>query len=240
VTGPIEIEFEVACSPEHAFDTWANKTSTWWPRSHSMTSAPGLVVAFEPRPGGRIFERTPDGAEHDWGEVVAWEPPNRLAYLWHLGSDRGRATEVDISFAGDASATTVTITHRGSASAPTPPPGASATSAAGAACPPTTSRRQPNPPAPGPPVGERSPTAGSADRVVHSPQARAASRLGRPLGSGDLSARAASRLGRPRGSRGPRLRRRGPRWRRPTGRRSPARPGSAGGAGRTRCRWCRG
>jgi hypothetical protein len=29
------------------------------------------------------------------------------------GTDRGRATEVDISFAGDASATTVTITHRG-------------------------------------------------------------------------------------------------------------------------------
>jgi uncharacterized protein YndB with AHSA1/START domain len=44
---------------------------------------------------------------------VAWEPPNHLAYLWHLGSDRGRATEVDISFAGDASTTTVTITHRG-------------------------------------------------------------------------------------------------------------------------------
>ena len=73
---PIEIEFEVACSPEHAFDTWANKTSAWWPRSHSMTSAPGLVVTFEPRPGGR-------------------------------------ATEVDISFAGDAAATTVTIVHRG-------------------------------------------------------------------------------------------------------------------------------
>jgi hypothetical protein len=38
---PIEVEFEVACSPEHALDTWANKTSLWWPRSHSMTSAPG-------------------------------------------------------------------------------------------------------------------------------------------------------------------------------------------------------
>jgi hypothetical protein len=36
----IEIEVEVACSPEHAFDTWASKTSLWWPRSHSMTSAP--------------------------------------------------------------------------------------------------------------------------------------------------------------------------------------------------------
>src|SRR4029450_2723943 len=53
VTQPIEIEFEVACSPEHAFDTWANRTSMWWPPSHSMSSAPGLVVTFEPRPGGR-------------------------------------------------------------------------------------------------------------------------------------------------------------------------------------------
>jgi len=100
VTEPIRIEFEVACSPAHAFDTWASKTSMWWPRSHSISSAPGLVVTFESRPGGRIYERTPDGTEHDWGEVPAWEPPRRLAYLWHLGTDRSRATEVDISFTG--------------------------------------------------------------------------------------------------------------------------------------------
>jgi uncharacterized protein YndB with AHSA1/START domain len=109
---PIRIEFEVACSPEHAFDTWATRTSLWWPRSHSITSAPGLVVTFEPRPGGRIFERTPEGVEHDWGEVLAWEPPRRLAYLWHLGTDTSRATEVEIKFTGDAT-TTVTIVHRG-------------------------------------------------------------------------------------------------------------------------------
>ena len=114
MTEPIRIEFEVACSPEHAFDNWANRTSAWWPRSYSMTSAPGLVVTFESRPGGRIYERTPDGTEHDWGEVLAWEPPRRLAYLWHLGTDRSRATEVDISFTGGGDAgTTVTIVHRG-------------------------------------------------------------------------------------------------------------------------------
>jgi uncharacterized protein YndB with AHSA1/START domain len=110
---PIQIVFEVACSPGHAFDTWASKTSLWWPRSHSVSAATGLTVTFESRPGGRVYERTPGGVEHDWGEVLAWEPPRRLAYLWHLGSDRSRATEVDISFTGDAAATTVTIVHRG-------------------------------------------------------------------------------------------------------------------------------
>ena len=113
MTEPIRIELEVACSPAHAFDTWANKTSMWWPRGHSMSSAPGLVVIFESRPGGRIYERTPDGIEHDWGEVLAWEPPRRLAYLWHLGTDRSRATEVDISFTGGDAGTTGTIVHRG-------------------------------------------------------------------------------------------------------------------------------
>ena len=112
MTEPIEIAFEVACSPDHAFDIWARRTSLWWPPSHSVSSAPGLVVTFEGRPGGRIFERTPEGVEHDWGEVLAWEPPHRLAYLWHLGTDRGRATEVEIAFAG-AATTTVTIVHRG-------------------------------------------------------------------------------------------------------------------------------
>ena len=51
---PIVIEFEVACSPGHAFDTWANRTSLWWPPSHSMTSAPaGLSVASGHRPRPR-------------------------------------------------------------------------------------------------------------------------------------------------------------------------------------------
>jgi uncharacterized protein YndB with AHSA1/START domain len=110
---PIQIEFVVACSPEHAFGTWATRTSQWWPRGHSVSAAPGLEVRFESHPGGRIYERTPEGVEHDWGQVLAWEPPRRLAYLWHLGTDRSRATEVDISFVGDPAATTVTIVHRG-------------------------------------------------------------------------------------------------------------------------------
>jgi uncharacterized protein YndB with AHSA1/START domain len=113
---PLELAFTVACPPEHAFSVWAERTSLWWPKSHSVSADPGLTVTFEPRPGGRIYERTPAGEEHDWGEVLAWEPPRRLVYLWHLRFDRSDATEVEITFAphpDTAGTTAVTIVHRG-------------------------------------------------------------------------------------------------------------------------------
>jgi uncharacterized protein YndB with AHSA1/START domain len=110
---PLELRFGVACSPERAFATWAEKTSQWWPHGHSVSAEPGLTVTFEPRPGGRIYERTPAGVEHDWGEVLAWEPPHRLVYLWHLRFDRADATEVEVTFAPADAGTEVTIVHRG-------------------------------------------------------------------------------------------------------------------------------
>jgi uncharacterized protein YndB with AHSA1/START domain len=115
VIEPLRFEFTVACSPEHAFRMWAVKTSLWWPADHTVSADPGLTVTFEPRPGGRIYEHTRAGEEHEWGEVLTWEPPHRLSYLWHLAQDRADATEVDITFAvaGDLAATTVTIIHRG-------------------------------------------------------------------------------------------------------------------------------
>ena len=67
---PLELEFTVRCDAERAFALWAEQTSRWWPHGHSVSGEPGLTVTFEPRPGGRIFERTPEGVEHDWGEVL--------------------------------------------------------------------------------------------------------------------------------------------------------------------------
>ena len=51
------------------------------------------------------------GEEHDWGEVLEWDPPRRLAYRWHLRQDREDATRVEISFAAAAEGTAVTILH---------------------------------------------------------------------------------------------------------------------------------
>jgi uncharacterized protein YndB with AHSA1/START domain len=111
---PIRLDFHVACSPAHAFRLWAERTSLWWPASHTVSTDDDLAVIFEPRVGGRIFERTATGVEHDWGEILAWEPPQRLVYSWHLRVDRADATEVEIRFEpAPEGGTRVEIEHRG-------------------------------------------------------------------------------------------------------------------------------
>ena len=110
---PLRFSFEVPCSQAHAFETWTSRIGTWWPSTHSVSADPALEVVLETRLGGRIFERTPAGVEHDWGEITLWEPPKRFGYLWHLRRDRADATDVEIRFISrDAATTTVEIEHR--------------------------------------------------------------------------------------------------------------------------------
>ena len=114
MTDDLLLSFDVGCGAEHAFTTWTQRMSAWWPRDHTMSGAPGVEVVLEPRVGGRIFERAPDGSELDWGEVTAWEPPRRLGYLWHIGAGRADATDVEIAFHPlDARTTRVEIRHGG-------------------------------------------------------------------------------------------------------------------------------
>lgn len=110
---PLRMSFSVDCSAEHAFRTWTERIDHWWPTDHTVSAEDGLMVVLEGRVGGRIFERTPAGTEHDWGEVTIWEPPSRLGYRWHLRSDRADATEVEIRFGADGESTRVEITHSG-------------------------------------------------------------------------------------------------------------------------------
>jgi uncharacterized protein YndB with AHSA1/START domain len=114
VTEPLRFSFEVGCPVAHAFAVWTSGISTWWPADHTVSGQPGLHVVLEERVGGRVFERTADGTEHDWGEVTAWEPPSRLAYRWFLRADRADATDVEIRFtASGADGTRVDIEHAG-------------------------------------------------------------------------------------------------------------------------------
>ena len=111
---PLRISIVVQCDIEHAFAVFTEKTAMWWPQAHSVSREPGLTVTFEPKVGGRIFEQTPGDAQFDWGQILVWDPPKRLGYLWHLRADRSQATEVQIRFVPLADGTTrLDIEHSG-------------------------------------------------------------------------------------------------------------------------------
>ena len=111
----LRVEVDLHCSPDHAFATWTERIDQWWPRGHTV-SADQAAIVLEPRLGGRIYERTRDGREIDWGEITGWDPPHRLAYCWHIRRDRADATDVEIRFVpgdGARDATRMEITHTG-------------------------------------------------------------------------------------------------------------------------------
>jgi uncharacterized protein YndB with AHSA1/START domain len=103
----------VDCPVDHAFAMWTSRIGSWWPRDHTMSGEPGAQIVFEDRVGGRIFERTSDGVEHEWGEVLAWDPPHRLAYTWRFGAGSAGPTEVEVGFRPSPAGTEVSIEHRG-------------------------------------------------------------------------------------------------------------------------------
>lgn len=95
---PLELSYDLACSPVHAFAVWTERLSTWWPRGHSVSHDPATVVSLEGYVGGRLLETTPDGTVHVFGEVTAWDPPHSFSYRWHIGRHPSEATDVTISF----------------------------------------------------------------------------------------------------------------------------------------------
>jgi hypothetical protein len=108
---PLVVEFEVGVAPRQAFETWTRRCATWWPPSHTMSGDPSAII-FEPRAGGGIVEHGVDG-DHEWGEVLAWEPPDRLRCLWHPFFDRAEATELDITFRAVATGTAIRLEQTG-------------------------------------------------------------------------------------------------------------------------------
>jgi uncharacterized protein YndB with AHSA1/START domain len=109
---PLVVAFEVGVPPARAFELWTRRCASWWPRSHTISGGPSAIT-FEPRSGGLIVERAPDGSEHRWGEILEWEPPARLRYLWHLFFDASEATEIEVTFSPIEAGTVVRLEQRG-------------------------------------------------------------------------------------------------------------------------------
>jgi uncharacterized protein YndB with AHSA1/START domain len=113
------ISVGVAVPPEQAFRVFTEEINLWWRRGRRFRAAPGEagIVCVEPGVGGRLFESfTAGGREHvrEMGQVLAWEPPERLLLHWRAANFAPHEhTEVEVLFKATASGTLVTVTHRG-------------------------------------------------------------------------------------------------------------------------------
>jgi uncharacterized protein YndB with AHSA1/START domain len=102
----------VSCPVEEAFTAFTDRIGAWWPLpTHGIYGDRAGGVAFD---GGRLVERSVEGEEVVWGEVVAWEPPHRLVVTWHPGREADEASEVEVRFSPDGDdGTRVELEHRG-------------------------------------------------------------------------------------------------------------------------------
>ena len=107
---PIRRTVTVGRSVDDAFRLFTEELATWWPlSSHSYGGDDAETATFEPRVGGRVFERQNDGTERDWGQVLVWEPPTRFVLAWQIC----KPTEVEVRFVPVDGGTRVELEHRG-------------------------------------------------------------------------------------------------------------------------------
>jgi uncharacterized protein YndB with AHSA1/START domain len=103
----------VTCSPQQAFELFTERKTDWWPyETHAASGEKPAEVIYEPRVGGRVYDRLNDGRENQWGTVLAWEPPHRVAIEWNVNPDNP-ATELEVRFTPEGEGTRVDLEHRG-------------------------------------------------------------------------------------------------------------------------------
>jgi uncharacterized protein YndB with AHSA1/START domain len=111
-------EVVVDLPPEQAFWTFADLNRIK-PREHNLLSVPIDQTVLEQHVGGDVYDRGIDGSICRWGRVLAFDPPNTIAFSWDIGpdwqvaSDLSRTSEVEVTFAADGEhRTRVSLVHR--------------------------------------------------------------------------------------------------------------------------------
>ncbi len=115
----IHTEIVVEAPIERAFRVFTEDFDRIKPREHNMLGVEIAETVFEPRAGGRVFDRGVDGSEFHWARVLAFEPPARLVFSWdispqwHLESDVAKTSEVEVRFIAEGpERTRVELEHR--------------------------------------------------------------------------------------------------------------------------------
>ena len=118
-TTSIRSAIVVDASIERAFSVFTEEFDRIKPREHNMLAVEIAETVFEPRVGGRIYDRGVDGSEYQWARVLAYEPPDRVVFSWDISpqwqieTDFAKTSEVEVRFiAESAERTRVELEHR--------------------------------------------------------------------------------------------------------------------------------
>jgi uncharacterized protein YndB with AHSA1/START domain len=115
----VRTEIVVDAGAERAFQVFTEQFDKIKPREHNMLGVDIAESVFEPRVGGRVYDRGVDGSECQWARVLAYEPPNRIVFTWDISprwqieTDPDRASEVEVRFVAEGpTRTRVELEHR--------------------------------------------------------------------------------------------------------------------------------
>ena len=115
----VQASVVVNAPADRAFRLFTEQFDRIKPREHNMLGVDIAESVFEPRVGGRVFDRGVDGSECQWGRVLAYEPPARIVFTWDISpawqieTDPDRASEVEVRFVEDGpDRTRVELEHR--------------------------------------------------------------------------------------------------------------------------------
>ncbi|TMK72118.1 MAG: ATPase [Actinobacteria bacterium] len=104
---------------ERAFQVFTEDFDRIKPRDHNLLEVDIAESVFEPRAGGRVYDRGVDGSECQWARVIAYEPPERIVFTWdispqwQLETDLSKASEVELRFIPEGDRRTrVELEHR--------------------------------------------------------------------------------------------------------------------------------
>jgi len=113
---PVRKQIIVEASPQRAFEVFTAGFGGWWPPGHHIGVADYKDAVIEPRVGGRWYEIGHNGSECDWGDVLVWNPPERLVLAWRLSADwkyqKDLLTELEVRFTAEGPRTLVELEHR--------------------------------------------------------------------------------------------------------------------------------
>jgi uncharacterized protein YndB with AHSA1/START domain len=115
----VRTQIVVPAPIDRAFKVFTEDFGRFKPPEHNLLGTDIAETVFEPRVGGRLYDRGVDGSECSFARILAYEPPDRVVFSWDLDpqwqveTDPEKTSEVEVRFIAEGpERTRVELEHR--------------------------------------------------------------------------------------------------------------------------------